>query len=124
MREDEVSRSTGGLHAGCFALPKRTASLIIDSGNDYLIGLKENQPTLYKPFFNKLSYGLGVMIDPESDQGEKIGHGGDGPGYNTWVMHLPNFKGRKLTLAVFCNTSMGSHPFHLINDLLCVLSNT
>ncbi|MEH1965960.1 MULTISPECIES: ISAs1 family transposase [unclassified Nostoc] len=29
-------------------MPKKTVSLIVDSGNDYLIGLKENQPTLYK----------------------------------------------------------------------------
>ncbi|QLE58114.1 ISAs1 family transposase [Nostoc sp. TCL26-01] len=29
-------------------MPKKTVSLIINSGNDYLIGLKENQPTLYK----------------------------------------------------------------------------
>lgn len=75
------------------------------------------------PFFSKPCYGLGVMIDPESVHGEKFGHGGDGPGYNTWVMHLPNFEGRKLTLAVFCNTSMGIHPFSLINDLLYVLGD-
>lgn len=80
-------------------------------------------PVGQAPFFKKPCYGLGVMIDPESDQGEKIGHGGDGPGYNTWVMHLPNFQGRKLTMAVFCNTSMGSHPFHLINDLLYILGD-
>ncbi|BAZ69436.1 transposase [Fischerella sp. NIES-4106] len=29
-------------------MPKKTVSLIIDGGNDYLIGLKQNQPTLYK----------------------------------------------------------------------------
>jgi len=75
------------------------------------------------PFFNKPGYGLGLMIDLESNYGEQFGHGGDGPGYNTWVMHLPNFQGHKLTMAVFCNTSMGSHPFNLINDLLFVLSN-
>ncbi|MUL35906.1 serine hydrolase domain-containing protein [Gloeocapsopsis dulcis] len=75
------------------------------------------------PFFQKPCYGLGLMIDPESVHGKKFGHGGDGPGYNTWVMHLPNFQGRKLTMAVFCNTSMGSHPFNLINDLLYILSN-
>ena len=64
------------------------------------------------------------MLDPEFDYGEKIGHGGDGPGYNTWVMHLPNFQGRKLTIAVFSNTSMGLNPlFILINGLLYVLSN-
>jgi predicted transposase YbfD/YdcC len=29
-------------------LPKKTVSLIINGGNDYMIGLKQNQPTLYK----------------------------------------------------------------------------
>lgn len=29
-------------------MPKKTAKQIIDSGNDDLIGLKSNQPTLYK----------------------------------------------------------------------------
>lgn len=35
-------------------MPKKTASLIVHSGNDYLIGLKENQPTLYKTAQTKL----------------------------------------------------------------------
>lgn len=75
------------------------------------------------PFFKKPGYGIGLMINPESIYGETLGHGGDGLGYNTWVMHLANFQRRKLTMAVFCNTSMGSHPFNLINNLLFILSN-
>ena len=75
------------------------------------------------PFFSRPFYGLGVMLAPGSARGEKIGHGGDGPGYNTFAVHLPNFKGRKLTIAVFCNTSMGTHPFYLINDLLYLVGN-
>ena len=75
-------------------------------------------------FFRKPCYGLGVMLDPESDYGEKIGHGGGGPGYSTWVMHLTNFQGRKLTMAVFGNTSMGLYPLlSLTNDLLYVLGD-
>lgn len=75
-------------------------------------------------FFRKPCYGLGVMLDPESEYGEKIGHGGGGPGYSTWVMHLTNFQGRKLTMAVFCNTSMGLYPLlSLTNDLLSVLGD-
>jgi D-alanyl-D-alanine carboxypeptidase len=75
-------------------------------------------------FFRKPCYGLGVMLDPESQYGEKIGHGGGGPGYSTWVMHLTNFHGRKLTMAVFCNTSMGLDPLlSLTNDLLYVLGD-
>ena len=29
-------------------MPKKTVSLITNGGNDYIIGLKQNQPTLYK----------------------------------------------------------------------------
>lgn len=73
-------------------------------------------------FFGKPCYGLGVMLDPESEYGEKIGHGGGGPGYSTWVMRLTNFQGRKLTMAVFCNTSIGLYPMlSLTNDLLYIL---
>ena len=76
------------------------------------------------PFFVKPCYGLGVMIDLESEHGEKFAHGGQGPGYNTWVMHLLDFKGRRVTVSVFCNTSISSHPFNLINELLYVLDDT
>lgn len=74
----------------------------------------------HDPSFKKPCYGLGIMADPESRHGDKYGHGGGGPGYNLWAMHLPNFHGRKLTLAVFCNTSIG-HPYEMTDDLLRVL---
>ncbi|MBW4609742.1 MAG: beta-lactamase family protein [Hassallia sp. WJT32-NPBG1] len=72
------------------------------------------------PWYKKPCYGLGIMADPESRHGEKYGHGGGGPGYNLWAMHLPNFHGRKLTLALFCNTSI-SHAYEMVDDLLRVL---
>lgn len=37
-------------------------------------------------WYKKACYGLGIMADPESKYGIKYGHGGDGPGYNTWAM--------------------------------------
>ncbi len=74
-------------------------------------------------WYKKACYGLGIMADPESSYGIKYGHGGDGPGYNTWAMHLPDFHGRKLSLAVFCNTSMLEHPYGMISDLLRVLGD-
>lgn len=74
-------------------------------------------------WYGKACYGLGIMADPESKYGIKYGHGGDGPGYNTFAMHLPNFCGRKLSLAVFCNTSMIEHPYEMISDLLRVLED-
>ncbi|MCP4757268.1 MAG: beta-lactamase family protein [Proteobacteria bacterium] len=72
-------------------------------------------------FFANPSYGFGLMIDPDSKYGRLAGHGGSGPGANTFAMHLPDFNGRRLTMAVFCNTFMEKHPFGLINDLLRVL---
>ncbi|BAY83770.1 serine-type D-Ala-D-Ala carboxypeptidase [Calothrix parasitica NIES-267] len=72
-------------------------------------------------WYRKACYGLGIMADPESKYGIKYGHGGDGPGYNTFAMHLPDFCGRKLSLAIFCNTSMMEHPYGMISDLLRVL---
>jgi D-alanyl-D-alanine carboxypeptidase len=77
----------------------------------------------HEPWYKKPCYGLGIMADPESKYGEKYGHGGGGPGYNLWAMHLPDFHGRKLTLAVFCNTSLADHPYGMVNDLLRVLES-
>ena len=73
-------------------------------------------------FFRSPSYGFGLMIDPDWGHGGLFGHGGDGPGANTWAMYLPNFHGRELTLVAFCNTTMGGHPFYLVKDLLRVLA--
>lgn len=74
------------------------------------------------PFFRRPCYGLGLMIDPDWGHGGQFGHGGDGPGANAWVMHLPVFHGRPVTVAILCNTSMGGHPFWLAKDLLRVLA--
>jgi len=73
------------------------------------------------PHFNKPSYGLGLMIDPENKFGISYGHGGDGPGFNTWSVTYPNFNNRVLIITVFCNTSMGGHPLYFVNDLLNIL---
>ena len=74
-------------------------------------------------FFNRPGYGLGLMLDPDWGFGGLYGHGGDGPGYNTWAMHVADFHGESLTLVVFCNTSFGSHPFYLVKDLVRVLED-
>lgn len=73
------------------------------------------------PFWVKPSYGLGLMIDPEWPFGGWYGHGGDGPGFNTWAMYLPDFDGRQLALVVFCNATMSGHPFRLVKSLLRTL---
>jgi D-alanyl-D-alanine carboxypeptidase len=72
-------------------------------------------------FFRRPGYGLGLMIDPEWPHGALYGHGGGGPGFNTWAMVVPEFYGRRLVLVVFCNTSIGSQPFKLVQDLVRTL---
>jgi D-alanyl-D-alanine carboxypeptidase len=72
-------------------------------------------------FFKEPSYGLGLMVDPEFGHGGMYSHGGDGPGFNTFAMVLPDFHGRRVVLVVFCNTSIGAHPVNLFRDLLRVL---
>ena len=69
------------------------------------------------------SYGLGLMIDPDFGHGGFYGHGGGGPGFNTWAMYLPDFHGRSLVLVAFCNTTMGGHPVNLVRDLMRVLAD-
>jgi len=75
------------------------------------------------PHFNKPCYGFGLMIDPETDYGGAYGHGGDGPGFNTWSVYYPDFYGRKIIVTVLCNTTMGGHPLYLVKDFLRVLKN-
>jgi D-alanyl-D-alanine carboxypeptidase len=70
------------------------------------------------PWYGNPCYGLGIMIDPKSKYGTLYGHGGSGPGYNTWTMHLPNFHGRGLTFFFFCNASMLDHPYGMVDDIL------
>ena len=73
-------------------------------------------------FFRRPAYGLGLMLDEGWAHGGFHGHGGDGPGFNTFAMHVPRFEGHALTIVVFCNTSMPRHPLRLCRILLDVLS--
>lgn len=77
------------------------------------------------PQFKEPSYGLGLMIDSKNEYGASYGHGGDGPGFNTWASFYPSFKGsnRQVGITIFCNASMGGHPFYLLNELLQELAN-
>ena len=75
------------------------------------------------PRFVNPCYGLGVMIDTGSQYGTLIGHAGEGPGYNPWVMHLTNFHGRALSIAIFGNTGPVGIPLLLVNDLLSQIEN-
>ena len=78
-------------------------------------------PKTPPPFFAQPSYGLGLMIDPEWRFGGLYGHGGDGPGFNTWAMYLPDFSGKQLILVAFCNATMRQHPLQLVRNLLRTL---
>ncbi|MEH6549900.1 MAG: serine hydrolase domain-containing protein [Pseudomonadales bacterium] len=75
------------------------------------------------PHFIKPSYGLGLMIDPQCDFGGSYGHGGDGPGFNSWSAYYPDFYGRAVIITILCNTSMNGHPLFLVKDLLRSLKN-
>lgn len=68
--------------------------------------------------FKKPSYGFGLMIDPESSFGCSYGHGGDGPGFNTWSVYYPEFNNKAVGVTVFCNTSMGGHSLFLVQEIL------
>ncbi|MDC9622664.1 serine hydrolase [Xenorhabdus sp. XENO-7] len=73
------------------------------------------------PFYRKPSYGMGLMIDSEWGHGGLFGHGGEGPGFNTWALYLPEYQERALAICIFCNTSMAGQPIYLVKDLLRVL---
>ena len=75
------------------------------------------------PFFRKPGYGLGLIIDPDWGYGRFFGHGGDGPGFTTMAIYLPDFHGRQVVLVVFTNTSMGGPPIYLTKDLLRVMKD-
>jgi len=109
---DEVARFLAALMNGQHLDPSRLTAMTAPVATGGRAG----------PFFRCPSYGLGLMIDPHRGHGGLFGHGGDGPGANTWAMHLPSFYGRPVTLVVFCNTTMGGHPFYLTKDLLRVLA--
>jgi D-alanyl-D-alanine carboxypeptidase len=50
------------------------------------------------------SYGLGLMSDPDGPHGPDFSHGGDGPGYSLHAGCHPDFGGRRVSAAVFCNS--------------------
>jgi D-alanyl-D-alanine carboxypeptidase len=50
------------------------------------------------------SYGLGLMSDPDGRYAPHFSHGGGGPGYSLYAGCLREFRGRRVSAAVFCNT--------------------
>ncbi|MBD2784509.1 beta-lactamase family protein [Xenorhabdus sp. DI] len=71
-------------------------------------------------FYCSPCYGLGLMIDPDWGNAGLYGHSGEGPGFNTWALYIPDKDGYWRVITVFCNTSMVGQPVHLVKDLLRV----
>ena len=63
------------------------------------------------------------MVDPDWKFGGLYGHGGSGPGFNTWAMYLLDFHSGPLTIVIFCNNTMEGHPFRFCKILTQVLNN-
>ncbi len=63
------------------------------------------------------------MVDPDWKFGGLYGHGGSGPGFNTWAMYLLDFHGGPLTIVIFCNKTVDGHPFRFCKILMQVLNN-
>jgi D-alanyl-D-alanine carboxypeptidase len=52
------------------------------------------------------SCGMGVLADPDGPFGPSYGHGGGGPGYSLEASILPGSPVGRLSVAVFCNSSL------------------
>ena len=112
----DVARFYAALFAGKLLQPSSLAAM----RDGVSCGL-ESAPSP-EAFFRRPAYGLGLMLDEGWPHGGFHGHGGDGPGFNAFAMHVPRFEGRALTIVVLCNTSMPGHPLRLCRILLDVLS--
>jgi D-alanyl-D-alanine carboxypeptidase len=55
------------------------------------------------------SCGMGILADPDGPFGISYGHGGDGPGYSLEASILPRLPSGRLSVAVFCNSSLGAN---------------
>lgn len=129
--EKRMENVAGKYHPGwCYAgLMASCVTDVVEFYKQLLLGdllpdpllaqLREPVPTGSRdPRFVNPCYGFGVMIDPGSEYGTLIGHSGEGPGYNPWIMHLTDFHGRALTMAIFGNTGPVGIPMLLAHDLL------
>ncbi len=53
------------------------------------------------------SCGMGILADPDGPFGPSYGHGGGGPGYTLETSILPRSSAGRISVAVFCNSSLG-----------------
>jgi D-alanyl-D-alanine carboxypeptidase len=54
------------------------------------------------------SCGMGILADPDGPFGPSYGHGGGGPGYSLSASILSRSDSGRLSVAVFCNSSLGA----------------
>ena len=65
-----------------------------------------------------MTYGLGVMQWPARTAGARaLGHGGDQPGYHTWMVYFPD---RRMAVAAYVNSD-AANRFLVTQALLEVL---
>ncbi len=57
--------------------------------------------------FTRATYGLGLMIDPDSRYGLVAGHGGAGPGYSAGAFHFADVAGHRVTSVALVNSDQG-----------------
>jgi D-alanyl-D-alanine carboxypeptidase len=59
------------------------------------------------PLFRHACYGLGLMLDPQSQYGLLAGHGGGGPGYAAGALCWPAAGGRRVVAVALANGDGG-----------------
>jgi D-alanyl-D-alanine carboxypeptidase len=93
---EDVTSLYDGLFAGELLDPKGLDQML------RLVRVPGSHPPAITP-----SYGLGIMADPDGLLGSSYGHGGGGPGYSLSASILPRSAAGRLSIAVFCNSSLG-----------------
>jgi D-alanyl-D-alanine carboxypeptidase len=93
---EDVTSLYDGLFAGELLDPKGLDQML------RLVRVPGSHPPGITP-----SYGLGIMADPDGLLGSSYGHGGGGPGYSLSASILPRSAAGRLSIAVFCNSSLG-----------------
>ncbi len=69
-------------------------------------------------WFKDPSYALGLISDPQSDWGPLYGHGGEGPGWTTLLLHAPEAPEGATTVAGWMNGPAGDGLERLAQKLL------
>jgi D-alanyl-D-alanine carboxypeptidase len=72
--------------------------------------------------FQRPTYGLGLMVDPDSRFGVVAGHGGAGPGYSAGAFHFPDVRGRRITSVALVNSDAGGLGLELAFTMADVLA--